>query len=306
VGDAEFTELFARAGCRGWLCVQEVDGHGEVACGADEPVAAASVFKVVVALEVYRQASAGGLDPAERIRVRPPELTPGPTGLSVFADEAELSVRDLVTMMLTISDNAATDVLIDRVGLDRVRATLAELQMPRTVIPGALRDELDAIGRDAGFGSWAGLERAAPGLTGDEEQRVQQLMIASGPLDARRGIRTTARETARLLRLIWRDEAGPAAACAPVRQAMARQVTRQRLATGFGRPGVQVAAKSGTLLGLIRNEAGVITMPGGRRYAAAVFTRADRQWIREHEINRAIGAAAALAVGRLDSCGQAR
>ena len=80
---------------------------------------------------------------------------------------------------------------------------------------------------------------------------------------------------------------------------MARQVTRQRLALGFPRRGVRVAAKSGTWIGLIRNEAGVITMPDGRRYAAAVFTRADRQWDREHEINAAIGAAAALAVARL-------
>ena len=79
---------------------------------------------------------------------------------------------------------------------------------------------------------------------------------------------------------------------------MGRQVTRQRLALGFPRHGVRVAAKSGTWIGLIRNEAGVITMPDGRRYAAAVFTRADRQWDREHEINAAIGAAAALAVAR--------
>ncbi|MGH3400474.1 MAG: serine hydrolase [Streptosporangiaceae bacterium] len=300
---AALTELFARAGCRGWLCVREVDGDGEVACGADELVVTASVFKVAVALEVFRQASAGRLDPRERLRVGPRGRTPGPTGLSVFADEAELSVRDLVTMMLTVSDNAATDVLVDRVGLDRLHATLAGLGLPRTIIPFPLRDELDVIGRDAGFGGWAELERAGAGMAAGEEQRVQQLMLRSGALDPAQSIRSTPRETATLLRLIWLDEAGPADACAPVRQAMARQVTRQRLALGFPRHGVQVAAKSGTLLGLIRNEAGVITMPDGRRYAAAVFTRADRQWDREHEINAAIGAATALAVGRLAGAG---
>jgi beta-lactamase class A len=77
---------------------------------------------------------------------------------------------------------------------------------------------------------------------------------------------------------------------------MARQVTRQRLALGFPRHGFQVAAKSGSLLGVIRNEAGVITMPGGHRYAVAVFTRADRPYHNEHEINAAIGTAAARAV----------
>jgi len=73
-------------------------------------------------------------------------------------------------------------------------------------------------------------------------------------------------------------------------------VTRQRLALGFPRAGTQVAAKSGSLLGIIRNEAGVITYPDGRRYAVAVFTRAAVPWEREHEINAAIGAAAAHAV----------
>lgn len=34
MADAELRELFARAGCRGWLSVLEVDGHGIVADGA--------------------------------------------------------------------------------------------------------------------------------------------------------------------------------------------------------------------------------------------------------------------------------
>lgn len=299
MADAELRELFARAGCQGWLCVLEVDGDGAVADGADEAVAAASVFKVALALEVFRQASAGQLDPRQRIRVGADRRTAGPTGLSVLADEAELSVRDLVTMMLTVSDNAATDVLIDLVGLDRVHATLTGLGLPRTVIPMPLRDELDVLGRAAGFGSWSGLEAAK--VPADEEQRAQEGMLRSATLDPRRGIRTTARETATLLRLIWRDEAGPAAACAPVRQAMARQVTRHRLGMGFPRHGYRIAAKSGTWIGMVRNEAGVITIPDGRRYAAAVFTRADRQWDQEQEINAAIGAAAAVAVRRLST-----
>ncbi|MEU7864440.1 serine hydrolase [Nonomuraea sp. NPDC049141] len=55
-------ELFSRAGCDGWLCVMDVDGDGQVHVGSDEPVVAASVFKVVIALEVFRQADAGELD----------------------------------------------------------------------------------------------------------------------------------------------------------------------------------------------------------------------------------------------------
>lgn len=105
---------------------------------------------------------------------------------------------------------------------------------------------------------------------------MERLIRQGQALDPQRGIRTTAREMATLLRLIWRGEAGPAAACAQVRQLMSQQVTRQRLALGFPRRGVQLAAKSGSLLGAVRNEAGVITMPDGRRYAAAVFTRENQ------------------------------
>ena len=298
IDDEGFGKLLGQAGCHGWLCVTDVDGAGEVSAGGDEPVVAASVFKVAVALEVFTQGAAGLLDLGERVRVSPGRRTPGPTGLSVFADEAELSVRDLAIMMLTVSDNAATDVLIDLVGLDSIHVTLAGLGLPGTRIPGRLRGELDSIGQDAGFADWAALEKAS--LSAEEEQRVRDAFPRARARDPQQANRTTPREMATMLRLIWRDEAGPPAACAQVRQMMSRQVTRQRLAPGFPRSGVQVAAKSGSLLGIIRNEAGVITMPEGRRYAAAIFTRANRPYDKEHEINAAIGAAAARAVEYLE------
>lgn len=291
-----FGQLFAQAGCQGRLYAVDVDGEGEVSAGGDELAVAASVFKVAVALEVLTQAATGRLDPGKRIRVSPSQRTSGSTGLSVFADEADLSVRDLAMMMLTVSDNAATDILIDLAGLDAIHATLTSLGLRRTIIPGPLRDELDSIGQDAGFAGWTDLEQASATFSAQEEQRVRESLPLARALDPQQAIRTTPREMAALLRLIWRDEAGPADACAQVRQMMARQVTRHRLALGFPRTGVQVAAKSGSLLGIIGNEAGVITMPGGHRYAVAVFTRAHRPYHNEHEINAAIGTAAARAV----------
>ena len=141
--------VFAEAGCQGWLCALEVDGRGEACHDADEPVVSASVFKVAVALEVFRQAAAGKLDPRQRLLVTPADATAGPTGISVFSDAAELSVRDLALLMLTVSDNAATDVLTGLVGLDSVNATLAGLGLAGTVIPGPASGvpRLDRAGR---------------------------------------------------------------------------------------------------------------------------------------------------------------
>src|SRR5215469_16186663 len=246
--------VFREAGCQGWLCALEVDGEGEACLDADEPVISASVFKVAVALEVFRQASAGRLDPALRVRIDPVQATPGPTGISVFTDEAELSVRDLALLMLSVSDNAATDVLIGLVGLDAVNATLGELGLTGTVVPVNVAGELDWIGQDAGFDGYADLVRRGAALSPEEERHAIGRALAGRAFDPYQTIRTTARETAALLRLIWRDEAGPPDACADVRRLMSFQVTRQRIGLGFPRSGVRVAAKSGTWLGLIRNE----------------------------------------------------
>jgi beta-lactamase class A len=107
---------------------------------------------------------------------------------------------------------------------------------------------------------------------------------------------TTARDCVRLLRAIWHGEAGPSDACAELRGLMGRQLTRHRVAAGFP-PGVSVAAKSGGLMGVVRNEVAVVRLPDGSAFAVAVFTCSDP---REHAdarlIDAAIGQVAAHAV----------
>ncbi|HUY45325.1 MAG TPA: serine hydrolase [Streptosporangiaceae bacterium] len=73
-------------------------------------------------------------------------------------------------------------------------------------------------------------------------------------------------------------------------------MTRHRLATGF-RPPVRVAAKSGGLVSVMRNEIGVVEYPDGRGYAAAVFTQAHQPGpLGEEAINSVIRTAAAAAI----------
>lgn len=112
--------------------------------------------------------------------------------------------------------------------------------------------------------------------------------------------RTTPRDMTRLLRLIWTGRAGPAEACVRVRWLMTRQLTRGRLALGFG-PECTVAAKSGALMGVVRNEVGVVTLPDCAAYAVAVFTRTDEPGADERAVDAAIGEAAAQAVAELSS-----
>ena len=297
--DADIPVLFDRAGCTGQLCVLSLDGAQQMAVDADRPAVPASVIKILIALEAETQFAEGQLDPRERVTLRAAERTPGPVLFSLFQDDVRASLRDLVVAMLTISDNVATDALLDRMGLDAVNARAADLGLAGTVVVANLRTIVNSIGRDAGFADWDAMwEWAAQPLSAADEQALVSRIAPAAALDPARTTRTTARDMATLLRLIWSDQAGPLVACQRVRQLMRCQLTRHRLAAAFPAPAV-VAAKSGSLVGVVRNEAGVIEYPGGRGFAAAVFAQARRPWQDDAAINAVIGTAAAAAVGRL-------
>lgn len=286
---AELADVFARAGARGWLHAREIGTGHEVGLGPDEPVVLASTFKVPVALEVFAQAAEGELDLAERVRVPVEGRAPGPTGLSVFTAEAELSLHDLVRSMITVSDNAATDVVCERVGLDRVAARLAALGLPEIVIPYDCRGIFATMYEDAARAGFP------PGeLPTDAE--VLRGLRALDPLQTDRG---TPRAMTALLEQIWTDAAGPAIACAQVREVMGQQVWPHRLTAGFPAE-VTVAGKTGTLPSQ-HNEVGVVGYPDGRRFAVAVYARSARFELRQPLLDRAIGEAARLAVDSLRS-----
>jgi beta-lactamase class A len=231
-----------------------LDGTRGVGVNEHEPVTPASVAKVQIALAAERAIAAGLLDGSEQRVLSPERRTPGPTGISLLRDEVRMSVRDLVPQMLTISDNVATDELIGLLGVDAIN------RAGRTRITGDLRTLLDQMAQEAGFADY-------PALTAADAPDLRERLAGTAAFDPGRGWSTTAADTVDLLREVWADPAAEA-----VRRAMANQLTRHRIAAGFG-PEVRVAAKSGGLLGMVRNEAGVVTFPDGRRYAVAVFTR---------------------------------
>jgi beta-lactamase class A len=264
------------------------DGRVEVDRGADEPVVLASVFKVLLALEFARQMVAGQLDPAERVRVRAADRLGG-VGTAGCLDEVDISWRDLARFALSLSDNTAADLLLRRVGLDNVQALAAELGLASTRITGGPRQLIESMFADVGAADDAEFAALFPALG---PARLAKLAV----LDPSRTTAATPRDMTRLLTLVWRDEAGPPAACEHVRGLMREQVNWHRLAAGFGDE-VLVAAKSGTLLD-VRNEIGVATFPDGRRFAIAVFTRGG--WgIRRPDVDAAIAETARHAVDDL-------
>lgn len=205
-------------------------------------------------------------------------------------DEISMSVRDLVVAMLTVSDNVATDHLIEVAGLERINGVARALGLEVTRVTSDVKAMLKEIASEVGFSSYEALVAHEPESDGGPTRREIAAAVArSAALDPTRGWRTTPFETVALLQAIWTDRAGIPEASARVRYTMARQLTRSRIASGFD-ASTEVSAKSGGLLGVVRNEAGVVVVAEGSAYAVAVFTRRIREDAAEPAlIDRAIG-----------------
>ena len=92
----------------------------------------ASVCKVTVMAELFRQDDEGILSLDDRKRMEDRYSAHGSGQLKLMQDEPEISLRDYCRMMITISDNMATDVLMETVGIPNFNAFLDRLGCPNT------------------------------------------------------------------------------------------------------------------------------------------------------------------------------
>jgi beta-lactamase class A len=287
--EARFRRLFAAAGVRGWLHACDVDDQGRaVELDGGLAVPLASTFKLHVALAVLRAIDAGALEAGETVHVGA-RRTAGPTGLAAMRDPVRMSVRDLLYLMLAVSDNAACDALYDRVGADAVDGVVEALGLRSTVIRGCCRDFTRSMAEETGAAD-----------AGEQFERLREpgALDALAVLDPERTSRSTPREMTRLLAAVWRDEAASPESCAELRRLMGLQVWPHRLSAGFPDDEVSVSGKTGTLPGL-RIEVGVVETLDARRTAVAVFTRSTSGRSNLPQADAAIGTAARLAVDAL-------
>jgi beta-lactamase class A len=287
---ARIRAVFEDAGVRGWLHAVALDNpDATVEVDADGIVPLASVYKLPLLAGFCRLVDLGELDPRRQLTLDPSTRTAGPTGLSVFADPVTASLRDLAVSMMTVSDNASADALLDLVGLRRLAGMLEEFGLHRTWVrrgtAGNLRDLQRRTGTndpDAALAVLSDNNRADP----------------AGVYEAANASASTAREMTLLLRRLWAGELLSPAQTSFVQDTMHRQVFQHRLASGFPHDEVRIAGKTGTF-GALRHEVGVVTLPGGAAFAVAVFTLAARADNRQPRVDKAIGQAARQAIDLL-------
>lgn len=83
---------------------------------ADRAMPTASVIKLAVLVAVYARAHAGTLSLEDRLTIRDEDRVGGSGVVHELSTGTALTVRDLATLMVVVSDNMATNLLIDAVG----------------------------------------------------------------------------------------------------------------------------------------------------------------------------------------------
>lgn len=102
------------------------------ALGEDEPFVAASVIKLPIMVAVYREAARGRFRLSDKVRLRPDDQVGGSGVLAALAPGLRLTVEDLVALMIVVSDNTATNMLVDLVGPEAVREAMERYGMRRS------------------------------------------------------------------------------------------------------------------------------------------------------------------------------
>lgn len=216
---------------------------------ADRPMPTASLIKFPLMAAVYQAIEEGRLAPETMLTLREEDKVPGSGILTPhFSAGTQLSLRDAVRLMIVYSDNTATNLVIEQVGLAATAELMERLGLPHTKLHSKVYRRESSIfperSREFGLGS------------------------------------TTAAEMLTLLEKLHRRELVSPAACEAMLDHLAACDDRRKF-RGF-LPQARIAHKTGSL-NAIRTDAGLIDSPAGT-LAVCVLTRdnKDQSWGEEN------------------------
>ncbi|MDP9367602.1 MAG: class A beta-lactamase-related serine hydrolase [Chloroflexota bacterium] len=246
------------------LFAKNLSTEAEIGYRCDALMPTASVIKVCVLAELYRQADTGLVDLKRRIPMSTNDWSGGSGILREFEPGLELTITDLARAMIVVSDNVATGMLVRLLGKERINATLREWGLHHTELIWSMQ------------------------LGGDTRQYAL----------------STPRELGRLMEFIATDAIVTPDACAAMRDHLRRQQYRDQIprylpfnpyAADLGQPQlVSIANKTGFYPG-VRADAAIVETPNVT-FVIATMTEGsqDTGFSAEHEGNVLNGRVARL------------
>lgn len=239
----------------------------ELTWNPDEMFQTASTLKVPLLYEFFRQVDAGEIDPAERVTLRHSDRVPGSGVYQHLDDGLQPTMRDLTELMITVSDNWATDIIFRRLGKERVAAMLQETGMTRTFLPLTIKEL---------FCAYAELDPADPQVTWDY---LREFLKTYEPDPTNRGMvadeNNDVSTPADMVRLMETIESGTGLTAESREKAISilkhqnfTSIIPYRLPVGVG---IETAHKTGSLRG-VKADVGIVYSPD-LTYAIAFMSR---------------------------------
>ena len=252
------------------LYARHLPSGREIAIRADEPMNALSVIKIPIMVLAHRDAEAGLLDLDERYRIRPEDLRRGSGLLQTFAPGLKPTWRDLIAQMIVTSDNTATDIMIARIGQERVNEMLAELGYEKTRLRATTGDLFRRVWvmADPANAALSHREVFERGFPSDPDASARTFRFEGDPEEWLGSI--SAREIADLLARIHNAEVASRASSDEMIRILERQFYSTRLPR-YIRFRASVAHKTGDWPPYAGNDVGILYYEGGPT-VVAVFT----------------------------------
>ncbi|HEY3120236.1 MAG TPA: serine hydrolase, partial [Vicinamibacteria bacterium] len=227
------------------IYVKCVETGEELAEDADRPMDTMSTIKIPLMVEAFEQIKAGRFKLEDRYTLAKDDVLPGTGILKSIDPGAVVSVKDLITLMIIVSDNTATDVLYRMVGgPEAVTRRMEGLGLKATRSTAPARAWFEAL-------------RAAPSA----EQFHREAKHAFGI--------STAREMGVLLEKMERGTLVDKPSSELMLDILRRQLYRTRIPRFLA--GWRVPHKTGDFLPYIADDVGVLEAPG-RTVVLSVFT----------------------------------
>ena len=260
--ESDISRIIENSGAEMALSALHLESGQRIDVDAGRVFPLCSVLKIPVLVEAFRQIEEGLFTLDDRWQLTTAEKNL-PSGILVFFDDGLApTVRDLLTLMIIISDNTATDMVMNRLGAGSVTSTMHSLGLTDIHVPMTIRQIFDDL-----------LPSADP--------TQDMLALATAPrnrtgrsysLGPDNDVSTPAALT-ELLARIWRGELVSRAACDAMLDILLKQQLNDRLPR-YLPPGTRCAHKTGTLPG-IRNDSGIIYASGTSHVAVTLFSRWD-------------------------------
>lgn len=137
------------------IAVKHLETGETWAINADEPLPTASLIKFPIMVETYYQFKEGKARPNDLVILGKGDMVPGSGVLTEhFTPGASFTLRDAVRIMIVFSDNTATNLVLDHIGIPSTNTRMEALGLPNTKIHSKVyrRDTSVAMERSKKFG----------------------------------------------------------------------------------------------------------------------------------------------------------